>query len=172
MMQNNLNGYEYEYGVFIEWHWGRYPEDEGPGYHSIATRLWLDIWGIVVNFAAGTRDSLHQSILTGFGSHRVLYSVGTRIYFPASTVAKVKNVWPYTSTSPYTFVTCTGKLNFIFFNFKIMCVLLTESQGLLLSLAMWKELNKDLKFRFSECMQNTLQHQTLCGSDLGLYYAQ
>jgi len=72
-MQNNMNEYEYKYGVFIEWQWGRFPEDEEPGYHSIPTRLWLDIGGIVVCIPAGMRDSLHQSILTGFGSHNMLY---------------------------------------------------------------------------------------------------
>jgi hypothetical protein len=91
--------HEDEYGAFMEWHGGRYPEDEEPGCHSIATRLWLDIWGIVVGISAGARDSLHQRILTGFGSHHMSYSVSTSIYFPASTVAEVKNVWPYTSAT-------------------------------------------------------------------------
>ena len=98
-MQNNLNKYEYEYGLLMEWYGGGYPEDEEPGYHSIATRVWRDIWGIVVGIPAGARDSLHRIILTGFGSHHMSYSVGTSIYFPTSTVAEVKNVWPHTSAS-------------------------------------------------------------------------
>jgi len=88
---------------------------------------------------------------------------GYQDLFPPSPVAKVKNVWPYTSASPYTFVACTGKLHFIFLNFKIMCII-NRITGIVAVTGHVKGIKYN-KFRYSECMQNTLQHQTLCGSD-------
>jgi hypothetical protein len=79
-----------------------------------------------VQILAGARDfSLLQDIRTGSKAHKAPYSLSYRASFleavqpepeinhsPTSS-AKVTNEWSYTSTPPYVFVACTGKLLYI-----------------------------------------------------------